>query len=448
MESARWLFSDNLGGMWFATAPRMRTCLASLFLLSLSAAGCSSSTEGATSSAPAPEPEAAAAATLSDADRALLGSYEIPLRSTSAGAGSYSQRMRLDFVAGAKGVEAYLQSTNFFGLGLARPEVTLTAEKALLEFTMQGRTARLTVARRENGAPGRAVFEGYSGTTPYEGEVGPDITPPQITSQGGNAPPWEAQLVRFSETLRAKDVILPEGGPLAYSLSAIEGTPWIGGVGVRKALSSAWDGETAASLSGLTAKDPSGNSLKLQQRDVYFQPVGKAVTAYDFANDNPAFPQVVSRLASASDCDGAPSCIRVSQGAKLGLRIAAGSRAVRVRFALRAGQFKGVPPKSTVVLSGVVAPGDGSVTSPLPKLEVAWTPEAAPTATRAFATAYADLVIPLPKIDAETGITLQFDGEPRDPAPVVSGTTPTPSVPSQTVEARHMVMLVRSARAE
>jgi hypothetical protein len=428
--------------MSFASASRMRTSLASLLLLTLAAAGCSSST-GATTAA---EPEAAAAATLSEADRALLGSYEIPLRNVNFSEGSYSPRMRLDFVAGAKGVEAYLQSRNFYGLGLAHPAVVLTSDKATMEFALQGRAATLTIARKENGAPGAAVLVGYNGTTPYQGDVGPDITPPELSSGGGsNAPPWEPTSLAFSETLRAKDVVLPANGDLAYSLQEVAGTPWVSAINLRRALSSTWDGHSSVTLAPIDAKDPSGNPLpSLRQLQVYFAPVGKAVTAYDFAKDNPAFPSVVNRL--VADCDGASACLRLSQGAKIGLRIAAGSRTLRVRFALRAGQFKGVPPKTTVVLGGVVAPGDGSATSPLPKLEVTWTPEAAPTATRAFATAYADLVIPLPKVDAETGVTLQFDGEPRDEAPTTTNPNQPPGV--QTVEARHMVMLLQSARAE
>lgn len=420
----------------------MRTSLASLLLLSLAAAGCSSSPDATT----AAEPEAAAAATLSEADRALLGSYEIPLRNVNFPDGSYAPRMRVDFVAGAKGVEAYLQSRNFYGLGLAHPDVALTSDKATMEFALQGRAATLTISRRSNGAPGSAVLVGYNGTTPYQGDVGPDITPPELQLEGAsNAPPWEPFSLRFSETVRAKDVTLPASAGLAYALQEVAGTPWVGGVSVRRALSSTWDGPTSVTIPAFEAKDPSGNALRnVGQLQAYFPAIGKAVTAYDFAKDNPAFPQVVNRL--VSDCDGAPACLRVSQGAKIGLRIAAGSRTLRVRFALRAGQFKGVPPKSTVVLSGVVAPGDGSATSPLPKLEVTWTPEAAPTATRAFATAYADLLIPLPKIDAETGVTLQFDGEPREPAAPSANPNPNPGV--QTVEARHMVMLLQSARAE
>lgn len=412
-------------------------------LLALSAGACSSST--GTSA----DPEVVAATNLSDADKALLGSYELPLHNSNYPEGSFAPRLRVDFVASEKGVQAYLQSRNFFGIGLTQPTLELTSDKATMQFTVQGQSATLTVARKQSGAPGAAVLAGlrYGGDSPYEGEFGPDITAPELNSQGSNAPPWEPQLLLFSETLRPKDVVLPANGALAYTLAAIAGTPWVGGVEVRRALSSSWDAATTVTLGAIDAKDPSGNPLS-GTGQLYFQPVGKAVTAYDFAKDGPAFPASVNRL--VADCDNAPSCLRVSQGTKIGLRIAAGSRTLRVRFALRAGQFKGVPPKATVVLAGVVAPGDGSPTSALPKLEVTWTPEASPTATRAFATPYADLLIPLPKLDAETGITLQFDGEPRDAEATVPSTGPTPGNPSgsQTVEARHMVMIVQSARAE
>jgi hypothetical protein len=131
----------------------------------------------------------------------------------------------------------------------------------------------------------------------------------------------------------------------------------------------------------------------------------------------------------------------------MGLRIAAGSKNLKLRYALRAGQFEGVAPKSTVNLTLFLAPGDASPTSTTKPIEVTWTPVQNPTETRAFSTAFADLVIPLPKVEAETGITLYFDGEPRTTDVPVDGTQPFPGQ-LVTLKARHMVLLLQSATAE
>ncbi len=435
--------------MWIAYGAVMRISSRALVLVALglpasfAAAGCTTSTTPTAS-----DPEVAAAAALPPDQQALLGSYEIPLVQSGRTGGSTSQRLRLDFVAGANGVEAYLQGN--YGLGLLHVPVVLTSDKATMVFPLQQGTATLIVARKEDGRPTVAVLDGLYGQT-YEGTVGPDLTPPQLSSQQSSASaPWEPTYIGFSETLRAKDIVLPPNGALAYTLAPIDGTPWVGAVGVRRPLSTTWDVTTPLQLDAIDAKDPSGNPLSSRGNfQIGVLQVGKAVKAYDFAKDSPAFPQVVNRL--VADCDaGAEACLRVSLGAKIGLRVAAGSRTLRLRYALRAGQFKDTAPKPTVLLTGVVAPGDGSATSALPKLEVSWAAIPSPTPTRAFATAYADLLIPLPKLEAETGISLTFGGEPRDTSTPGASTGPTPSNPTgtATVEARHMVLLLQSARAE
>jgi hypothetical protein len=247
----------------------------------------------------------------------------------------------------------------------------------------------------------------------------------------------------FSEGLLEKDVKLPVSGEVAFSLVPIPDSPWVGALGYRKPLSSTWDAPqntsgAPASIPGFSATDPSGNAIGTQNgfflRTI---PIGKATKAYDFETDVPAFPSQINRL--VGDCDGAAACMRVSQGAKVGFRIAAGQKVLRLRYALRAGTFEGQAPKSTVNLTALLAPGDGSATVTTKPIEVVWTPTPNPNETRAFATAFADLEIPLPKVDAETGISLRFEGEPRENVAV------DPKNPQSPIKARHMVLLVKNA---
>ena len=235
---------------------------------------------------------------------------------------------------------------------------------------------------------------------------------------------------------------LPVSGELAFSLVPIPDTPWIGALGYRKPLSSTWDtpqntSGAPSAIPGFSATDPSGNTL--ENRGYYFStiPIGKATKAYDFATDVPAFPSQINRL--VGDCDGAAACMRVSQGAKVGFRIAAGQKVLRLRYALRAGTFEGQAPKSTINLTALLAPGDGSEPVTTKPIEVVWTPTPNPTDTRAFATAFADLELPLPKVDAETGISVRFEGEPRENVAV------DPKNPLSPIKARHMVLLVKNA---
>lgn len=402
-------------------------------------AGCGSSS--GSSQPPSPEAaEAAAAAVLPADQQALLGSYEVPLRAASSSGGGSGNRLRIDFVAATGGVEAYVQS-NPFGIAFQRASLTLSTETATLTFSMYGNNVVLTVARSVDGRPGRAELK-VSSSYVLEGELGPDTTKPSLSGGLGTAtPPWQPNYIRFSETLRSKDITLPAPGEIAYTLAPIEGTPWIAFLGFRKPLSKDWDSAREIFVDGVTAKDPGGNDLEASRVRLSWPILGAAVKAYDFSKDNPAFPQIVSRL--ITDCDtGATACLRVSQGTSLGLRIAAGSKALRIRYALLAGPLNNVPPKSTVKLSGIIAPGDGSETSKPADVEVVWTPSPNPTATKAFSTAYADLVIPLPKQDVETGISLQLDGEPREPTPA------SPSNPGGVAAVRQMVLVVQSARAE
>jgi hypothetical protein len=343
-------------------------------------------------------------------------------------------------VAATGGVEAYVQS-NSFGIAFQRASLTLSAETATLTFSMYGTNVVLTVARSVDGRPGRAELK-VSSSYVLEGELGPDTTKPSLSGGLGTAtPPWQPNYIRFSETLRSKDITLPAPGEIAYTLAPVEGTPWIAFLGVRKPLSKDWDSAREIFVDGVTAKDPGGNDLEASRVRLSWPVVGAAVKAYDFSKDNPAFPQIVSRL--ITDCDaGAAACLRVSQGTSLGLRIAAGSKALRIRYALLAGPLNNVPPKSTVKLSGIIAPGDGSATTKPTDVEVVWTPSPTPTATKAFTTAYADLVIPLPKQDVETGISLQLDGEPREATPT------SPSNPGGVLSVRQMVLVVQSARGE
>lgn len=426
------------------TMPRLATALA----LVLFAAACTTTTTTDPSSDPT------SVENLTSDERAMLGSYELNVSGTPGG-GGFSARVRVDFVAYGGKLVSYVHGPGF-GIPFTKTSLALVADRATLEFPVYTRTATLTIARTTDGKPSSGSISGspYGGTQTYMGNMEADITAPSLSYQETVVAPWEVGSLAFSEAMLAKDIVLPVSGSAEYTLGAIPDSPWIGTLQVRRPLSATWgsgkpdpSGQGSVyALDGLSAKDPSGNALAESVRSYQTLQVGPAVRGYDFSKDTPAYPSQVNRL--VSDCDaGAPACLRVSQGSKMGLRIAAGSKNLKLRYALRAGQFEGVAPKSTVNLTLFVAPGDASPTSTTKPIEVTWTPTPNPTETRAFATAYADLVIPLPKVEAETGITLYFDGEPRTTDVPVDGAQ---SFPGQVVplKARHMVLLLQSATAE
>ena len=424
--------------------PRLAAALA----LVLFAAACTTSTTTDPSSDPTSVEK------LTSDERAMLGSYELNLAGAS-GWGSDTSRLRVDFVAYGGKLVSYVHGPTL-GIPFTKTSLSLTSERATMEFPVYTRTVTLTVSRTSDGKPSSGALSGspYGGTQTYTGNIEADITPPSISYQRDVVAPWESGALPFSEAMLAKDIALPVSGSAEYTLGAIPDSPWVGALLVRRPLSSTWgNGKPDPSgqgsnfaLDGLTAKDPSGNALTDSVRSYTTLQVGPAVRSYDFSKDTPAYPSVVNRL--VSDCDaGAPACLRVSQGSKMGLRIAAGSKNLKLRYALRAGQFEGVAPKSTVNLTLFLAPGDASPTSTTKPIEVTWTPVQNPTETRAFTTAFADLVIPLPKVEAETGITLYFDGEPRTTDVPVDGTQPFPGQ-LVTLKARHMVLLLQSATAE
>jgi hypothetical protein len=423
--------------------PRLATALA----LVLFAAACTTTTTD-------PSSDPASVENLTSDERSMLGSYELNVSGTPGG-GGFSARVRVDFVAYGGKLVSYVQGPGF-GIPFTKTSLSLASDRATLEFPVYTRTVTMTVARTTDGKPSSASISGspYGGTQTYTGNMEADITAPSLSYQETIVAPWEVGSLPFSEAMLAKDIVLPVSGSAEYTLGAIPDSPWIGTLQVRRPLSSTWgNGKPDPSgqgsvfaLDGLSAKDPSGNALTESVRSYQTLQVGPAVRGYDFSKDTPAYPLQVNRL--VTDCDaGAPACLRVSQGSKMGLRIAAGSKNLKLRYALRAGQFEGVAPKSTVNLTLFVAPGDASPTSTTKPIEVTWTPTPNPTETRAFATAYADLVIPLPKVEAETGITLYFDGEPRTTDVPVDGTQPFPGQ-VVTLKARHMVLLLQSATAE
>lgn len=404
--------------------------------------GCSSTTASTVA-----DVNGAAAAPLPEAQQSLLGSFEADLQEPTSSYNRY--KVRVDLVNLGGSLAVFLQGP---GYGIPLTQATIesiddTEVKASLKFLAF--PATLVIKRKALGATPEAMVLTVTttyGTTvrtaSYAGLLGADDTPPSFTQQE-SAPPWEMSKVHFSEALLEKDIKLPVSNSLAMSLLPIPGTPWVGALGYRRPLSTSWDDKPNPSgppqQMVIDAKDPSGNAIN-GAFYINAMQIGKATKAYDFAVDSPAFPQVVNRL--LGDCDGAPSCLRVSQGATIGLRVSPGNKALRIRYALRAGTFEGTAPKTTVNLTAFVAPGDGSATNETKPIEVTWSPTPTPTETRAFATAYADLVIPLPKVDAETGMTIRFDGEPRVEVPT------DPQNPLSTVKARHMVLLVKSAIAE
>jgi hypothetical protein len=381
---------------------------------------------------------------LSSSESSLLGSFETNLKNPNGG----RFEARVDFVNQAGKLALFLQGSRY-GFPFTRTVVeSVTDTQVTASLTLNSQPASLVVNRSSSdGSAATMVLTLSSGgplgtSRDYLGPLEKDTTDPSFT-QSKIEVPWEISQLGFSEGLLEKDVKLPVSGELAFSLVPIPDSPWVGAVGYRKPLSSTWD--TPQNTSGspqaipeLSATDPSGNAIKNQRG--YFLgtiPVGKATKAYDFATDVPAFPSQINRL--VGDCDGAAACMRVSQGAKVGFRIAAGQKVLRLRYALRAGTFEGQAPKSTVNLTAFLAPGDGSAPVTTKPIEVVWTPTPNPTDMRAFGTAYSDLEIPLPKIDAETGISLRFDGEPRENVVV------DPQNPLSPIKARHMVLLVKNA---
>ncbi len=385
----------------------------------------------------------AAAVPLSSSESSLLGSFETKLANTNGG----RFEARVDFVNQGGKLALFLQGSRY-GFPFTRTIIeSVTDTQVTASLTLNNQPASLVVNRSSVDGSAEAMvltvsYGGPLGTTrDYVGALGKDTTEPTFT-QSKTEVPWETSQIGFSEGLLEKDVKLPVSGELAFSLVPIADTPWIGALGYRKPLSSTWDtpqntSGAPSAIPGFSATDPSGNTL--ENRGYYFStiPVGKATKAYDFATDAPAFPSQINRL--VGDCDGAAACMRVSQGGKVGFRIAAGQKVLRLRYALRAGTFEGQAPKSTVNLIAFLAPGDGSATVTTKPIEVAWAPTPNPTDTRAFATAFADLEIPLPKVDAETGISLRFEGEPRENVAI------DPKNPTSPIKARHMVLLVKNA---
>lgn len=411
------------------------------FALVLGALGCSSSNTTA-----AGEADAQSATPLPSEQQSLLGTYEVELRSTRY-SGGIGQRTRVDLVNQGGELAVFLQGGGY-GIGFARAKIEeITEAQVTTSFEAYGRTTLFIIKRSAGGAPLSATLDSLDGDD-REGTFSEDTTAPTLASSTPGLP-WEVTSVRFSEGLLAKDVKLPPSGETAFTLLPIADTPWVGAIGLRRPLSTTWDSSTTSSakipLSDIVATDPSGNTLDAGRGYVEARtlPVGKAMKAYDFSKDVPAYPPQASRL--VGDCDGAASCLRLSQGSKIALRIAAGSRVVRLRYALRAGQFEGTAPAAKIALTAFVAPGDGSETKETAPVDVTWTAVPSPTETRAFATPFVDLEIALPRFEAETGISLRFDGEPRAAA------TPTPTTPApgpQVVKARHMIMLLKSAVAE
>lgn len=385
----------------------------------------------------------AAAVPLSSSESSLLGSFETKLENTNGG----RFEARVDFVNQGGKLALFLQGSRY-GFPFTRTTIeSVTDTQVTASLTLNNQPASLVVNRSsvDGSAAAMVLTVSYGGplgtTRDYVGALGKDTTEPSFT-QSKVEVPWETSQLGFSEGLLEKDVKLPVSGELAFSLVPIPDTPWVGGLGYRKPLSSSWDTPQNNSgapvpIPGFSAADPSGNTLENRGYSFSTIPVGKATKAYDFATDVPAFPSQINRL--VGDCDGAAACMRVSQGGKVGFRIAAGQKVLRLRYALRAGTFEGQAPKSTVNLIAFLAPGDGSATATTKPIEVVWTPTPNPTDTRAFATAFADLEIPLPKVDAETGISLRFEGEPRENVAV------DPKNPASPIKARHMVLLVKNA---
>jgi len=414
-----------------------RVAPALLVLLSLSGLACTSADATATGAA-----GAESAAPLPAGQESLLGSYEVRLKATPYGDAT---RTRVDFVNQNGTLGAFLQGRSY-AFGFVRLKVeSVTDAEVTTSFTMRGQAATFTVRRTLEGKPALGVLTANLGFAEQEGSFGADETAPELVSSEPGLP-WEISKVRLSEGLLPGDISINPSGETAFSLVPIANTPWIGAIGVRRPLSSSWDAIDGklpvVSLAGIGAADPSGNSLKSNRLEVRTLPIGRAVKGYDFSKDAPAYPPLPSRL--VGDCDGAEACLRLSQGNKLGLRVAAGNKVLRVRYALRAGTFANTPPSGVVGISAFVAPGDGTEPKVIAAPDVSFSAVSAPTATRAFATPWLDLEIPLPREAAETGITLQFAGEPRDP----SAAPPSTDTPNPTVPARHMILLVKSAVAE
>ena len=385
-----------------------------------------------------------AAVPLSSSESSLLGSFETKLENTNGG----RFEARVDFVNQAGKLALFLQGSRY-GFPFTRTVIeSVTDAQVKASLTLNNQPASLVVNRSSSDGSAASMvltvsYGGPLGTSrDFLGPLEKDTNGPSFT-QSKVEVPWETSQFGFSEGLLEKDVKLPVSGDVAFSLVPIPDSPWVGALGYRKPLSSTWDTPQNTSgspqpIPGFSATDPSGNAIENQRG--YFLgtlPVGKATKAYDFATDVPAYPRQINRL--VGDCDGASACMRVSQGSKVGFRIAAGQTVLRLRYALRAGTFEGQAPKSTVNLTAYLAPGDGSTPVTTKPIEVVWTPTPNPTDTRAFATAYADLEIPLPKVDAETGISLRFDGEPRPPVAL------DPTNPLSPIKARHMVLLVKNA---
>jgi hypothetical protein len=233
--------------------------------------------------------------------------------------------------------------------------------------------------------------------------------------------------------------VTPNGTIDVRPLNPAAGTPWAFGLSYRLALSSSWDATSQTSFE-VSVKDPSGNALTNGVVQIGTAPVPKARSRFDFAVDTPTYPAAAPRL--LGDCEGATQCLRVSQGSKFGLRVAPGASKLRIRYALRAGTFEGTAPKTTVNLTAFVAPGDATEPVETKPLEVTWSTLPQATETRAFATGWADMIVTLPRPAAETGVTVRFDGEPRE------AVAADPNNPFAPVKARHMVMLVKEAVAE
>ncbi|MBK8212150.1 MAG: hypothetical protein IPK71_00250 [Myxococcales bacterium] len=418
--------------------PSSKLVLAGLVLTLLGAGACTSETPNNAAAAA----DRASATPLPSDQASLLGSFEAPLRVESSPYGATRGRMRVDLVNQDGKLAVFLHGAAFYDSTLVRARVdSIDAGDVKGEVVLQRQPYTFTLARTPDGTPGSIALTGPGvPPTTFQGPLEADTTEPTLAGRENASAPWEPGIVRFSEGVLPEDVrVTPNGTLDVRALAPAAGTPWAFGLSYRLALSSAWDTPSQASFE-VSVKDPTGNSLVNGTVQVGSAPLPKARSRFDFAVDTPTYPAVAPRL--LGDCEGAAQCLRVSQGSKFGLRVAPGASKLRIRYALRAGSFEGTAPKTTVNLTAFVAPGDATEPVETKPLEVTWSTLPQATETRAFATGWADMIVTLPRPAAETGVTVRFDGEPREPVAA------DPNNPFAPVKARHMVMLVKEAVAE
>ena len=259
----------------------------------------------------------------------MLGSYHLLVTGTNAAA-SGSGTLRLDLAKNEKGeLYAYLQDQPLRAPpAIHRANAVLDASALTLDWKDAddayasyrilrddgGRLGTLSGKRTVTAAGGVGVRE-----EEVSGKVTPDTESPRVFANSSeDVLTWEEARVSFSEGVYEKDLTLPEDPRFTVGIVPLPGTPWV--VGARLVAKTTWD-DLPLTLPGGARLDPAKNRGE-DPFPLAFARVGKAVLAYDFDRDEPAWKSVCLDRSSGG-CQG-PRCFVVTEGQRLGLRFQGG----------------------------------------------------------------------------------------------------------------------------